>query len=125
MRSRTIVLVHCLVALPVISTAQQRTHQFEIGAFGSFTRYDQAFTLDNQFGGGGRLGYFFNPTVGFEFDVGYQQPSTTTGGGPATLSLGGGSLVVNFGNNKNLFYILGGYSRLSFTDNAAYTFDDN
>lgn len=125
MRSRTILLVHCLVALPVISTAQQRSHQFEIGAFGSFTRYDRAFTLDNQMGGGGRLGYFFNPTVGFEFDVGYQQPSPTSGGGPATLSLGGASLTFNFGSDKNLFYVLGGYSRLSFADNAAYTFDDN
>jgi outer membrane protein OmpA-like peptidoglycan-associated protein len=124
MRSRTILLVHCLVALPALCTAQ-RTHQFEFGAFGSFTRYDQAFQLDNQFGGGGRLGYFFSPAVGFEFDVGFQQPSPTAGGGPATLSLGGGSIVFNFGNEKNLFYVLGGYSRLSFTDNVAYSFDDN
>lgn len=124
MRSRTILLVHCLVALPALCLAQ-RTHQFEFGAFGSFTRYDQAFTLDNQFGGGGRLGYFFSPAIAFEFDVGYQQPSPTAGGGPATLSLGSGSLVFNFGNESNLFYVLGGYSRLSFTDNSAYTFDDN
>jgi outer membrane protein OmpA-like peptidoglycan-associated protein len=126
MRSRTILLVHCLVALPALCAAQ-RSHQFEFGAFGSFTRYDQAFQLDNQIGGGGRLGYFFSPVVGFEFDVGFQQPSPTGGGagGPATLSLGGASLVFNFGNDKNLFYVLGGYSRLSFTDNVAYTFDDN
>jgi OOP family OmpA-OmpF porin len=124
MRSRTIMLVHCLVALPAICAAQ-RTHQFEFGAFGSFTRYDHAFALDNQFGGGGRLGYFFSPAVGFEFDVGYQQPSASAGGAPATLSLGGGSLIFNFGNEKNLFYVLGGYSRLAFTDNPAYSFDDN
>ncbi len=124
MRSRTILLVHCLVALPALCLAQ-RTHQFEFGAFGSFTRYDQAFTLDNQFGGGGRLGYFFSPAIGVELDVGYQQPSPLAGGGPATLILGSGSLVFNFGNETNLFYVLGGYSRLSFTDNPAYTFDDN
>lgn len=124
MRPRTILLVLCLLVLPTLCAAQHG-HQFEFGAFGSFTRYDRAFMLDNQIGGGGRLGYFFNPTVGFEFDVGYQQPSSVSGGGPATLSLGGGSVVFNFGSNKNLFYVLGGYSRLSFTDNAAYTFDDN
>ncbi|MGH8622939.1 MAG: outer membrane beta-barrel protein, partial [Burkholderiales bacterium] len=124
MRSRTILLVLCLAALPAVSMAQ-RSHQFEFGAFGSFTRYDKAYQLDNQFGGGGRIGYFFNQTVGLELDIGYQQPSPTGGGGPATLSLGGGSLVFNFGNAKNLFYVMGGYSRLAFTDNAAYTFDDN
>jgi hypothetical protein len=47
MRSRTILLVHCLVALPALSMAQH-SHQFEFGAFGSFTRYDRAFALDNQ-----------------------------------------------------------------------------
>ncbi|HEV2670849.1 MAG TPA: OmpA family protein [Gemmatimonadales bacterium] len=124
MRPRPILLVLCLLVLPALCRAQH-AHQFEFGAFGSFTRYDRAFLLDNQIGGGGRLGYFFNPTVGFEFDVGYQQPSPTAGGGPATLSLGGASVVFNFGSSKNLFYVLGGYSRLSFTDLAAYTFDDN
>ena len=88
MRSRTILLVHCLVALPALSMAQH-SHHFEFGAFGSFTRYDKAFALDNQIGGGGRIGYFFNPVVGFEFDVGYQQPSPVSGAGPTTLSLGG------------------------------------
>jgi outer membrane protein OmpA-like peptidoglycan-associated protein len=124
MRSRTILLVHCLLALPALCMAQ-RTHQFEFGAFGSFTRYDRAFQLDNQAGGGGRLGYFFSPAVGFEFDVGFQQPSPTSGSSPTTLSLGSASLVFNFGNDKNLFYVLGGYSRLSFAENVAYTFDDN
>lgn len=124
MRSRTILLVHCLVALPALSMAQH-SHQFEFGAFGSFTRYDKAFALDNQIGGGGRIGYFFNPVVGFEFDVGYQQPSPVSGAGPTTLSLGGASLVFNFGTPKNLFYVLGGYSRLDFTDNPSYSFADN
>src|SRR5437660_8251042 len=108
MQARTVLALATLAAVPL---AAQRSHQFEFGAFGSFTRYDRAFMLDNQIGGGGRLGYFFNPTVGFEFDVGYQQPSSVSGGGPATLSLGGGSVVFNFGSNKNLFYVLGGYSR--------------
>ena len=123
MRARTL-LVPCLLAMPALGAAQH-THQFEMGAFGSYTRYDQAFSLDKQIGGGGRLGYFFSPAVGIELDVGFQQPSPTNGGAAAGLTLGGGSLVFNFGNQKNLFYILGGYSRLSFANNPAYTFDDN
>jgi outer membrane protein OmpA-like peptidoglycan-associated protein len=124
MRSQTTLLVLCLLTAPVIGAAQH-THQFEMGAFGSYTRYDQVFNLDKQIGGGARLGYFFSPAVGVELDIGFQQPTPTSGGASAGLTLGGGSLTLNFGNEKNLFYIVGGYSRLSFTDNPSYTFDDN
>jgi outer membrane protein OmpA-like peptidoglycan-associated protein len=124
MRARLVSLLVCLAAVPAICDAQH-THQFEFGAFGSFTRYDRAFGLDNQIGGGGRLGYFFSPAIGFEFDVAYQQPSPTAGGAVAPVALGSGSLVVNFGSDNNLFYILGGYSRLRFSDNPSYTFTDN
>ena len=123
MRAQTSLVLGLLLA-PAIGAAQH-THQFEMGAFGSYTRYDQVFNLDKQIGGGGRLGYFFSPVVGVELDIGVQQPSPKGGGASVGLTLGGGSLVFNFGNQKNLFYILGGYSRLSFTDNPAYTFDDN
>lgn len=124
MRARTIQLLLCLIAVPTLSVAQH-THQFEIGAFGSFTRYDRAFRLDNQIGGGGRLGYFFSPNFGVELDIGYQQPKPTGGGTTATLALGSGSLVLNFGSERNLFYLLGGYTRLAFGDNPGYSFTDN
>src|SRR6266852_4668157 len=124
MRARTPLLVLCLNALPALCIGQ-RTHQFEIGAFGSFTRYDRAFRLDNQIGGGGRLGYFFSPAIGVEFELGYQQPTPRAGGTNAALALGSGSLVLNIGNESNLLYILGGYSRLQFRDNPGYSFTDN
>ena len=124
MRARLVPVLLCLAAVPAISDAQH-THQFEFGAFGSFTRYDKAFGLDNQLGGGGRFGYFFSPAIGVEVDAGYSQPSLTTGGTTAALALGGASLVVNVGGDNNLFYIIGGYSRLRFTDNPSYMFTDN
>src|SRR5947207_14697956 len=71
MRARTILALATLAAAPL---AAQRSHQFEFGAFGSFTRYDRAFNLGNQIGGGGRLGYFFGEHVGVELDAGYQSP---------------------------------------------------
>jgi outer membrane protein OmpA-like peptidoglycan-associated protein/opacity protein-like surface antigen len=123
MRARTTLLL-CLIAVPTLCAAQ-RNHQFEIGAFGSFTRYDRAFNLDNQIGGGGRLGYFFSPVVGGEVELGYQQPTPTGGGTNATLALWSASLTLNFGSERNLFYLLGGYSRVSFGDNPAYDFKDN
>src|ERR1051325_46212 len=129
MRARMILgagapLVLGLLSVPTLCVGQH-AHQFEIGAFASFTRYDRAFNLDNQFGGGGRLGYFFGPAVSVEFELGYQQPTPRGGGASTTLGLGGASLVLNAGNDHNLFYILGGYTRMRFADNPAYTFNDN
>lgn len=124
MRARTILLALCLTAVPALGVAQH-THQFEIGAFGSFTRYDRAFEFDNQIGGSARLGYFFSPRVSFEFELGYQQPTPRAGGPSATLALGSGSLVLNFGNERSLFYVLGGYTRVEFSDIPRFNFNDN
>src|SRR5213083_1923523 len=124
MRAQMTLLVLCLNALPALCDAQH-THQFEIGGYGSYTRYDRAFELDKQVGGGGRLGYFFSPHVGIEFELGYQQPTPWTGGVNPTVTLGSGSLVLNAGNAHNLFYVLGGYTRLEFSDRPGYSFNDN
>ncbi|HEV8381265.1 MAG TPA: OmpA family protein [Gemmatimonadales bacterium] len=124
MRSRTPLLLLALSVVPVLCVGQH-THQFEIGAFGSYTRYDRAFALDKQIGGGGRLGYFFSRGVGIEFELGYQQPTPSAGGTNATATLASGSLVLNTGNEHNIFYILGGYTRVEFGDRTGYNFSDN
>ncbi len=124
MRAQTTLLVFYLSAVPALCIAQH-THQFEIGGFGSYTRYDRAFALDKQIGGGGRLGYFFSRVVGIEFEMGYQQPTPYAGGTNATATLASGSLVLNTGNARNVFYILGGYTRLEFGDRPGYSFSDN
>lgn len=122
---KTLVILGFAVVAATPSLTAQRTHQFEIGAFGSFTRYDQVFGLDNQIGGGGRLGYFFSPVVSLELDFGLQQPTPTTGGAAAGLGIGSASLVLNFGSERNLFYLLGGYSRLAWGERPEYSFTDN
>ncbi len=118
-------LLAIAAALPL---SAQRGHQFELGAFGSFTRYDRAFNLSDQAGGGGRLGYFFGDVVGVEVDAGYQSPSPRTGTNPtaAQLSFGSASLVLNVAAGPHhLLYALGGYSRLDFEKQAPYRFTDN
>jgi len=124
MLARTSLLLVCLNAVPALCVGQH-AQQFEFGAFGSFTRYDRAFRLDHQIGGGGRLGYFFSRVVGAEAEFGYQQPTPFSGGTNANLSLWSGSLSLNFGNEHNLFYILGGYTRVAFKDHPSYSFSDN
>ncbi len=124
MRARTALLAFFLSAVPALCIAQH-THQFEFDGFGSYTRYDKAFVLAKQVGGGGRLGYFFSRVVGIEFEMGYQQPTPYAGGNNATATLASGSLVFNTGNEHNLFYFLGGYTRLEFSDRPGYAFSDN
>ena len=125
MRTLAIVLVSTTVlAGAPAGLDAQRAHQFELGAFASVTRYDHLFNLDNQVGGGGRLAYFFTNVVSAELDGGYQSLTPHSGGAAPTLAVGAASLVLNFGGARNLFYILGGYSRLDFEQGAPYRFTD-
>src|SRR5439155_16887123 len=70
-------------------------------------------------------GYFFTNVVSAELDAGYQSPNPKTGSASPTLAHGSASLVLNFGTARNLFYILGAYSRLDFEKPAPYRFTDN
>src|SRR5437762_11325578 len=110
MRTLTTALAALLAGAGVSALPAQHAHQFELGAFGSYTRYDRAFGLEDRAGGGARLGYFFTDIVAAELDVGYQALSPRTGSASPSLALGGASLVLNFGSARQLFYILGGYS---------------
>ena len=117
------VLLLGLLAGPAVA---QRAEQIEIGGFGSFTRYDRAFLLKSQIGGGVRIGYYTSNRVGIELEGGYQNPINLSGTQTATLSLASASLVLNYPAGKtNEFYILGGFSRLTFGDAAPYSFTDN
>lgn len=121
---RHLILISLLCAGAATTAQGQRAYQFEFGALGSYTRFDQTFGLENQFGANGRLGYFFNNVVGLEVELQYQQPQNSFGS-QGTLLGGSASLVVNLGNERNLFYILGGYSRLDFGPDATAGFTDN
>src|SRR2546422_7108388 len=52
----------------------QHRFQFEIGGFASFTRFDRALQLDNQIGGGGRIGFWITDWLGIEGDGLIQRP---------------------------------------------------
>lgn len=122
---RRLATLGAVLVLGVRALSAQRAHQFEFGAFGSYTRYDRAYELDGQMGFGGRFGYFFGEVVGIEVDAGMQSPSQAAGAN-ADLYLGGASLVLNLAaGERNIFYILGGYSRLDFEPQAPFRFTDD
>ncbi len=106
------------------SLSAQHAHQFEIGGFASYTRFDRAFLLDNTIGGGGRLGFWITDWLGIEGEGLYMKPrSTVSGGGTLPVWLASGNLVLSFGSEKS-FYLLGGYSAMDFNSSATGGFRD-
>ena len=87
------------LALRAGPLAAQHAGQFEVGAFGSYTRYDPAFGLSEKIGGGARLGYLIGSVVGVEGDLLFQPEYTVVppSGTPQSLQplIGSASLVVN------------------------------
>src|SRR5439155_6563434 len=113
----TVMAARLLVGAPTLETQQR--FKFEMGGFASFTRFDRDLLLDNQIGGGGRLGFWFTNWLGIEGDGLYMR-HPPTGGGAGTdfpVWFASGSIVLNFGSEKS-FYILGGYSAMDFNSNA-------
>src|SRR2546429_99415 len=110
--------------------AAQHAGQVEVGAFGSYTRYDATFGLAHKIGGGVRMGYLLGSIVGVEADVLFQPEYTVTppGGTTSTLEplIGSASLVINAVHaNRLMVYVLGGYSLLDFGTRAPYRFTEN
>jgi len=111
---RVLTGIGLLLAGGIGSLTAQHRGQVEIGAFGSYTRYDSGFQLDNQFGSGGRLGFFLGDHFSLEVDGSVTQPrSKFSGVGTTTVMFGSASLVISSGSA----YVLGGYSRLHVGQN--------
>src|SRR6266550_997352 len=123
-------LLAAVVTLAAGRLAAQHAGQVEVGAFGSYTRYDATFGLAHKIGGGVRMGYLLGSIVGVEADVLFQPEYTVTppGGTTSTLEplIGSASLVINAVHaNRLMVYVLGGYSLLDFGTRAPYRFTDN
>jgi hypothetical protein len=120
MRAFTVIAV--LLAGGASSLCAQHGGEIEIGGYGSYARYDPRLQLDNQFGVGGRLGFFLGEHFSLEIDGNVSQPlSRFSGVGRTTVALGSASLVISSGG----LYILGGYSRLHMGPGAPYASDLN
>jgi hypothetical protein len=120
MRALTVIAV--LLAGGAASLCAQHAGDVEFGGYGSYTRYDSRLQLDNQFGAGGRLGFFLGDHFSVEVDGNVSQPlSRFSGVGSTTAAFASASLVINSGG----LYLLGGYSRLHMGPAAPYASDLN
>lgn len=124
---RVAVMVALATLGGTVSLRAQHGHAYEFGAFGSYTRYDASFGLPNKFGGGVRLGYLFGDIVQIEAEVLF--PSEYTIGVSQVKMdplIASASLVFNiFHGQRNILYVLAGYSRLDFATSAPFLFADN
>lgn len=124
---RAVVVVALVTLGGAVSLPAQHGHAYEFSAFGSYTHYDRAFSLPNKAGGGVRLGYLFTDLVQIEAEVLFPSEYTV---GVSRIKMdpliAGGSLVLNvLHGQRNILYVLGGYSRLDFGTSAPYHFSDN
>src|SRR2546422_5519486 len=84
---RRVGLLAAVVTLAAGRLAAQHAGQVEVGAFGSYTRYDATFGLAHKIGGGVRIGYLLGSIVGVEADVLFQPEYTVTPPGGTTSTL--------------------------------------
>src|SRR5882762_9826289 len=93
---RAVVMVALATLGGTVSLQAQHGQAYEFGLFGSYTRYDAAFSLPNRMGGGVRLGYLFGDFVQAEAEALF--PSEyTVGVSSATIDplIASASLVFN------------------------------
>lgn len=108
---RFLIIVGVALVTGVGAVSAQHGHQVEFGAFGTYTRYDPVFGLNRQFGGGGRLGYFMGDYFGLEIEGTMASPVGTSGLFGTAITRGSVSLIINSGGERNILYVLGGYTR--------------
>ena len=115
----------CVIVSPV-SVAAQNTRRYEVGLFGSFTKYDKTFTgLETLNGGGARFAYALNSKAALEVEVLFQSPVTGLTSGEVEPVIGAASFVFYpFNADRLSGYVVGGYSRLDFGAASPYDFTD-
>src|ERR1041385_3718437 len=92
-------LLAAVLTLAAGRLAAQHAGQVEVGAFGSYTRYDATFGLAYKIGGGVRMGFVLGSSFGVKADALFrpESPAPPRGGPTSTLEplIGSASLVIN------------------------------
>ncbi|HEV2670848.1 MAG TPA: OmpA family protein [Gemmatimonadales bacterium] len=127
MRQRAAVFLIVALACSAISpVAAQNPRRYEVGLFGSYTKYDKTFSgLGSEPGGGARFAFAVSSKLTLEVEALFQQPVTGLTSGELSPVIGAASLIAYpFNKDRLSLYVLGGYSRLDFGNAAPYDFTD-
>src|SRR2546430_16150796 len=103
---RVVTVIAVLLVGGAATLDAQHQFQFEFGGFAAYTRFDRAFQLENQIGGGGRIGFWITNWLAIEGDGLYQRPRPKAGGGGLPVGFPARSPEVGFRAAEG-FFLLG------------------
>lgn len=124
MSLRTLTIAFAALVIAVPAAAQQRG-TIEFGAFGSAGRFDKALTLDQGFGGGGRIGAFLTPRTSLEFEKGEMRASRTLGLKDVNVGILSARLTQIFARSGALSLMIGAGAGASTETNFMHTYGVN
>jgi len=112
------------VAIAVAPAAAQRSDNLEFNGFGSFWRFDRAFGLKSQPGGGVRVGYNLSDRVGLEIVGDYVRTTDVAATTNVSVQALSANLVLTYPMGKrSTIYATGGFTRAVF--GVPYDFTEN
>lgn len=121
MSLRTLTIAFAALVIAVPAAAQQRG-TIEFGAFGSVGRFDKDLTLDQGFGGGGRIGAFLTPRTSVEFEMGEMRATRTLGLRDVNVGILSARLTQIFARSGKLSLLLGAGAGTSTETNFMHTY---
>lgn len=124
MSLRTLTIAFAALVIAVPAAAQQRG-TIEFGAFGSAGRFDKALTLDQGFGGGGRIGAFLTPRTSLEFEKSEMKATRTLGLKDVNVGILQARLTQIFARTGGLSLMIGAGAGTSTETNFMHTYGLN
>lgn len=114
-RVAALILLSAALAAPGLHAQSGNAGQVELGAFGTYTKYDAgSLGLRDEFGAGGRLGFFLSRVFSVEANGDYTTTDSTTGTAVNVTRIGGTLLAHAQLAPWSTFYIGAGYERLFY-----------
>ncbi len=112
------------LAIAVAPAAAQRSDNLEFNGFGSFWRFDRAFQLKSQPGGGVRVGYNLSDRVGLEIVGDYVRTTDLAATTNVSVQALSANVVLTYPMGKrSTIYATGGFTRAVF--GVPYDFTEN
>lgn len=124
MSLRTLTMAIAALVIAVPASAQQRG-TIEFGAFASAGRFDKALTLDQGFGGGGRIGAFLTPRTSLEFEKSEMRATRTLGLKDVNVGILSARLTQIFARTGGLSLFIGAGAGASTETNFMHTYGLN